>query len=211
MPQEYPTIPFNQWEPLNVQEGLAIFRDAPFQWYVAGGYAVEQFLGQPTRDFHDDLDIGIFRDEQLAAQAWLDDWLLYAADPPGTLRPWHPNEYLPVGVHDIWAHRPEVDAWQFQLMVQEVEGDEWYSRRDTSIRGKRSDLIQIYHGVPCIRIEVQLHYKAKGQRPKDETDFAACLPHLSAEAKSWLRESLQRQFPEGHDWLDVLALGKLET
>lgn len=205
MTKERPTIPFGQWEPLNVEEGLEVFRGAPFDWYLAGGYAVEQFLGQPARDFHDDLDIGIFRDEQLIAQKWLDGWLLYAADPPGTLRLWQPNEYLPVGVHDIWAHRPTVNAWQFQLMVQEVEGLEWYSRRDPAIRGQRSELIQIYNGLPCIRIEVQLSYKAKGQRPKDETDFAACLPHLDAAARTWLRTALQQQYPEGHNWLAALS------
>ena len=181
-----------------------MFHDAPFNWYLAGGYAVEQFLGKPTRAVHGDLDIGIFRDEQLAAQAWLDDWLLYAADPPGALRLWHPNEYLPMGIHDIWGHRPGVDAWQFQIMLQEVAGDEWFSRRDPAIRGKRRDLIQVYNGVPCIRIEVQFYYKAKGQRAKDEVDFDACLPHLSTEAKTWLRDSLERQYPAGHDWLEAL-------
>ncbi|MBV7339676.1 amino acid transporter [Chloroflexi bacterium TSY] len=204
MNQLRPNIPDHQWQPLNIHEGVAIFQNAPFAWYLAGGYAVEQFLGQPTRDFHGDLDIGFFRDEQLAAQAWLKDWNLYASDPPGTLRRWHPNEYLPVGIHDIWAHQDGVDAWQFQMMVQEIDGDEWYSRRNSAIRGKRSDLIQIYHGVPCIRIEVQLYYKARGQREKDETDFRTALPHLSTEAKSWLHEAIYMQFSDGHDWLEEL-------
>lgn len=62
MNQLYPTIPDHQWQSLNIQEGVAIFQDAPFNWYLAGGYAVEQFLGRPTRSFHGDLDIGVFRD-----------------------------------------------------------------------------------------------------------------------------------------------------
>ena len=197
-------IPDERWEILTVEDGLNIFSGAPFSWYVAGGYAVEQFLGRPSRDFHEDLDIGVFRDEQLAAQSWLEEWLLFAADPPGTLRPWHQGEYLPVGVHDIWGHRLDSEAWQLQLMLQEVEGDEWYSRRDPAVRGQRSGLIEVYGDVPCIRIEVQLHYKAKGQRPKDEIDFAACLPHLNEERKRWLRRSLQQQYPQGHEWLDAL-------
>ena len=47
MPELHPTIPDHQWQPLNVQDALDIFHDAPFDWYVAGGYAVEQFWASP--------------------------------------------------------------------------------------------------------------------------------------------------------------------
>src|SRR5262245_61992566 len=41
------TFPNTRWEPLSVAEVAALFRDAPFPWGLAGGYAVEQFLGTP--------------------------------------------------------------------------------------------------------------------------------------------------------------------
>lgn len=197
------SIPYDRWEPLSLAEVIAVFADAPFRWGIAGGYAVELFLGASIRA-HDDIDVTVFRDDQLQAQAWLAGWQLYAADPPGTLRAWHDGEYLPFGVHDIWGHRSGADVWQLQLMLAEVDGADWFCRRNRAVRGQRDDLLTEYGGVPCVRVEVQLMYKSKGQRPKDEQDFAACLPLLDAGQKRWLAGSLRMLYSDGHDWLDAL-------
>lgn len=186
------------------QGSRGYFANAPFAWGLGGGYAIEQFLGRSIRA-HGDVDVVVYRDEQLQAQHWLTGWSLYAADPPGTLRVWLNDEYLPYGIHDIWGHRTDARAWQLQLMLAEVEGGEWWSRRDASIRGRREDLIVEYHGMPCVRVEVQLLYKAKNLLPKDELDFQACLPLLSADAKRWLKNNLHLLYPEGHPWIAALS------
>ncbi len=196
-------IPYHHWTPLSVDKVVKLFADAPFLWALAGGYAVELFLETSIRP-HEDIDIIIFRDEQLHLQNWLKNWELYAADPPGTLRKWEKGEFLPYGIHDIWGHEIGKDVWQLQIMVSEVDNNEWVSRRSPLIRGNKTDLITTYQGVPCICIEVQLMYKAKGQRPKDEQDFYACLPKMSANAKSWLKEKLVLLYPNGHDWIQFL-------
>lgn len=198
------TFPYTRWESLSVAEVTALFRDAPFAWGLAGGYAVEQFLGTPIRA-HDDIDIAMFRDDQEQLYQWLDTWRLFAADPPGTLRPWSGGEWLPPGIHDIWAHHRMAHAWQLQIMLIDTDGDAWVSRRHPLIRGLRSDLLVPYHDIPCIRIEVQLLYKAKGNRAKDQLDFQACLPQLTRDARAWLRQALQLAHPEGHPWLALLA------
>lgn len=196
-------IPFSHWQPLPIAEVAQLFSGAPFTWGLAGGYAVEQFLGRSIRE-HGDIDIVIFRDEQQQAQRWLSGWQLHAADPPGNLRPWAIDEYLPYGIHDIWGHRTGSSAWQMQLMLTETEGEEWYSRRDHAIRGHRSDLIVTYGGLPCVRVEVQLLYKAKRTLPKDMLDFQSCLPLLSPAQKEWLKDGLLRLYPAGHIWLASL-------
>jgi len=150
--------PQSNWQPLSIEEVVQLFAKAPFTWGLAGGYAVEQFLGRSTRE-HSDIDVVVYRDAQLQAQSWLSTWQLYAADPPGALRPWIDNEYLPYGIHDIWGHR----------------------------------------------LQVQLLYKARGCRPKDNHDFQACLPQLSADAKQWLRNTLLLVYPAGHPWLEDLS------
>jgi hypothetical protein len=199
-----PLIPDPEWRPLTLADTVALFADAPFQWAVAGGYCIEQFVGRPFRP-HEDVDILIFRDQQLAAQAWLGDWCLYAADPPGHLRRWNEGEFLNLGIHDIWAHRPEVDAWQFQLMVAEHDADGWFFRKDPAIRGPRDELLTRYGGVPCVRIELQLFYKARSARPKDDQDFEACLPLLSSASKARLASMIRQLFPDGHPWLARLT------
>jgi hypothetical protein len=66
-------------------------------------------------------------------------------------------------------------------------------------------LIVICNGLPCLRVEVQLLYKAKGLRPKEMLDFQACLPLLNAAQKEWLRNNLLLLYPEGHMWLRSLS------
>jgi hypothetical protein len=197
-------IPDSMWRPLSVAEVVQLFAHAPFIWGLGGGYAVEQFLGTSIRT-HSDIDVVVFRDEQLPLQRWLAGWRLHASDPPGTLRPWAADESLPLGIHDIWGHRVGARAWQLQIMLAEGDADEWFSRHSSLIRGERGDLIVDYHGIPCVRIEVQLLYKARNCRPKDERDFDACLPLLHPDARQWLADHVRLLYPEGHPWLPYLA------
>jgi hypothetical protein len=197
-------LPYNRWQPLSVASVQSLFHNAPFRWGLAGGYAVEQFLGTSIRS-HGDIDIIIFRDDQAELQEWLTDWCLYAADPPGTLRVWNAPEWLAYGIHDIWCHQSNSLAWQLQIMLIETEIEEWVSRRHPLIRGPRDALLVEYNQVPCIRIEVQLLYKAKGKREKDTQDFQACLPKLTWEAKAWLKQALLLAHPEGHPWQALLG------
>lgn len=59
-------------------------------------------------------------------------------------------------------------------------------------------------GIRYLQPELQLLYKAKGQRAKDDADFAATLPFLDAERRDWLRNALTRTLP-GHDWIAPLT------
>lgn len=86
-----PEIPYSQWQPLSVREIKQIFAEAPFAWGLAGGYAIEQFLGRSIRE-HGDIDIVVFRDDQIRVQRWLAGWQLCAADPPKQLHPWVVDE-----------------------------------------------------------------------------------------------------------------------
>jgi hypothetical protein len=178
-------FPYSHWKPLSVTEVQQLFTNAPFRWGLAGGYAVEQFLGTAIRP-HSDIDVLIYREDQQQLHQWLTGWCLYAADPPGTLRPWNAQEWLALGIHDIWGYQTAAQAWQLQIMLAEADRDEWFSRRHPMIRGQRNELIVDYQHIPCVRIEVQLLYKAKGNREKDWIDFQACLPLLNADAKQWL-------------------------
>ena len=58
-------------------------------------------------------------------------------------------------------------------------------------------------GIPFLVPEVQLLYKSKQARSKDDSDFRAVLPALSGAARQWLRESLALTAPS-HPWLASL-------
>lgn len=51
-------------------------------------------------------------------------------------------------------------------------------------------------GIPYLAPELQLLYKSKARRPKDDVDAAEVIPHLGARE----RERLSRLLPPDHPW-----------
>ena len=196
-------FPDEQWRPLSLSTLREILSDAPFPWCLAGGYAVEMFVGREFR-FHSDVDIVIFREDQHAVQRHLNGWHLYASDPPGTHRVWNDSEYLVEGIHDIWAYRNGQDHWECQFMIQEATGGTWFYRRDERVSGDVNNFIETYRDWPCIRIEIQLLYKSKALRAKDEEDFKQCLPLLDSSRRAWLASKLRQLYSDSHPWLSRL-------
>ncbi|MEP6871632.1 MAG: amino acid transporter [Anaerolineaceae bacterium] len=195
--------PWGPWDPMTPREvgGLLAGLDAP--WWIAGGYAIEAFVARAFRE-HGDVDVGLLRRDQLLIQKRLDDWDLHAADPPGTLRPWVRGESLPLGVHDIWARRGAGRPWRFQLMLNESEGDDWLYRRDPRIRRALGTLVWPRDGISYLAPEVQLLFKAKAPRAKDEADFEAALPLLDKPKRLWLSDALALTEP-ANPWINWLT------
>ncbi|WP_282698372.1 amino acid transporter [Streptomyces sp. CC208A] len=195
--------PGRDWEPVGLAEVVALFSKSPCRWWVAGGYAVELAVGRPFRE-HDDIDVLLLRQDQLAVQEVLAGWEWWASDPPGSMRRWRPGELLPVGVHDVWCRPGPGAPWWIQVMLDEAEGETWMSRRDARIRRSMDRLgATAADGTPFLAPEVQLFYKAKTPRPKDEQDFAEVLPHLDPAARAWLAEALSVAYGP-HPWAAIL-------
>jgi hypothetical protein len=51
---------------------------------------------------------------------------------------------------------------------------------------------------------IQLYYKAKGLRDKDEIDFKAVVEAESAMDKEWLRDAISHSYGTQHPWLPLL-------
>lgn len=184
------------WDPATPAEVAALFSRVTVPWWIAGGYAIEFAVGRQFRE-HADVDVLFLRRDQAAVQAALPSWEWWAADPPGTLRPWRPGEVLPRGVDDVWCRPGPSAPWRIQIMLDETEGDEWVSRRDPAVRRPVSELGGLTPtGIPYLAPEVQLYVKSRGIRPKDEQDFAAALPVLDAAQRRWLADAL----PPDHHW-----------
>ncbi|WP_338672596.1 amino acid transporter [Streptomyces sp. SCSIO 30461] len=193
------------WTPDRPEDVAAVFAKADFPWWIAGGYAIELAVGRELRP-HGDLDVLVLRRDQALVRDVLGGWDLHVADPPGQgeLRPWHPGEVLPPPLHDIWCRRTPETPWAIQLMLDEAVGAQWVSRRHPAIRlpvdrlGRTSE-----SGIPYLAPEVQLFYKAKAARDKDETDFQAVLPLLDVPARAWLADAIKMIAP-GHPWIRQL-------
>lgn len=196
--------PFVPWEPAPPSEAAAIFSTMPCPWWIAGGYAIELAVGQPVRE-HGDIDVLVLRPDQLHIQQALHGWQWWAADPPGSLRPWRPREQLPAGIHDIWCRPGPDQPWRIQVMIDESSDGDWISRRDPGIRRPLAGIGRTSSdGIPYLAPEIQLFYKAKNPRPKDETDFTAALPSLTHEQRQWLSDAIARTHGD-HPWRDRLS------
>ncbi|MGB3027832.1 nucleotidyltransferase domain-containing protein [Paradevosia shaoguanensis] len=192
------------WSPLAPAEVATLLHDAPFPWWIAGGYAIDHFVGRTTRP-HGDIDVLLLHhdhEELRKLMAGRDCWV---ADPPGRLRPWPLGENLAPQIHDIWC-RPNPDApWAIQFMLDDGTAGHWQSRRNAAITRPLAELgARSETGIPYLTAEIQLFYKAKSPRPKDLLDFEAALPLLADDQREWLAKAITLAYGEGHDWLKKL-------
>jgi hypothetical protein len=190
----------DDWTPLSPREAVELFRDSPGFRAVAGGWAIDLFVGDVTRR-HGDVDIQLDRADVGILHASLPGWLLYAAH--GELDLWEPGTPLPDEIHNLWCRRPG-RAWEVQLMLGDFTDTEWVFRRDARIRGPREAAVVWLDGLPVMAPEIQLLYKSKGALPKDEHDFAQALPRMSPTQRDWLAKSLRTLHGE-HPWLAKLG------
>lgn len=196
----------------DVQTVAALLEGFGSPWYVSGGWAIDLFAGTETRE-HEDLEIGIARRDQLALQSYLRGWTLLKAAPNGATAtgepyevvPWEQGEWLELPIHQIVITRNSPDHREWQVFLNEIHDGVWRFRRNPAIeRPEHEVVIRTHAGIPVIAPEIQLLYKAKGHRPKDDADFAAVLPLLHAPQRDWLAKALAIQHP-GDPWLASLA------
>ena len=80
----------------------------------------------------------------------------------------------------------------------------WTFRRDANTgRSLERAIRRSADGIPYLAPEIQLLYKSKAIRSKDQTDFDAVIGYLDQDARAWLWKSIARLDPN-HAWLSKL-------
>ncbi len=175
---------------------VGTFARASFRWWVAGGHALELHVGESWRT-HADIDVGIVRMDADALRDHLAGWDIQIAA-AGELSAWTGGVLTAAkSQNNLWCRREAGGPWELDLLVGEGTADEWIYKRDPELRRSWSDVILgSEDGVPYLAPEVQLLFKSKGQRPKDDVDAQLVIPRLSEDRRAWLMAHL----PDGHDW-----------
>jgi hypothetical protein len=194
---------WHPWTPWALADRLAGV-DVP--WGVAGGWAVDLFLGacgpdDATRP-HEDLELVV------PAAAWP---RLRAALPDltfevlGSGRAWPADDEAALAaLHQTWGQDAD-GAYVLDVFREPHDGDTWICRRDATLRRPYTEVLaRTADGVPYVVPEIVLLFKAKAARPKDAADLGSVLPHLASPARAWLADALDRAHP-GHPWGERLV------
>jgi hypothetical protein len=186
-----------------LKDALRLFDSVDASWWVAGGWAIDLWLGRQTRQ-HVDLDVAILRSEQRAFWELLAGWDLHLGTAPDVVEPWSQRDVVTLPLHAVWCRPTPESDWAFEILLNDSKGDDWLFRRDHGVRMPLTQLGGQNDGLPYLKPEVVLLYKAKNLRAIDHADFEQARPRLNASARRWLRNALQRVHP-GHEWLAALT------
>jgi hypothetical protein len=172
-------------------------------WWICGGWALDLFVGRETRR-HDDLDVAVLRRDQAELRSHLRAWELRYATDRHTLEAWD-GGWLDPPIHGIWARRAghPRQAWACEFLLNEASEDVWVYRRDERVRRPLSTIGATRDGIPHLRPEIALLYKANDPSPKNDTDFSVAHERLPDQAVGWLRDALETSNP-AHPWIDQL-------
>ena len=174
-------------------------------WFVAGGWALDLYLGRVTRE-HRDIEVAIFREDQHELRGHLAGWRFQKVVKRRSLvrEAWDGREWLSLPIHEIHARGPDENP-ELEILLNESKEENWVFRRNPSVTLPRSSLGRLARPrVPYLTPEVVLLYKAGHPSAVDEADFAAVGQALDASQRRWLADALAVCYPE-HHWLSVLS------
>ena len=192
-------------------KGVAeVMNDYPKPWFVCGGWAIQLFNPDLPRE-HESIEIGVFRSDQAELREQLVGWWLEKIGRTETGAgwvEWQTDEQLVLPTHQARAINPLSNApEEFAIFLSEGTPGQWQSRRHPGLSRPIDEVvIRSIDGIPYLAPEIQLLYKAKYHRPKDEHDFKAAMALMSPEQKTWLAKMLEKYHP-GDPWLKPIGEG----
>jgi len=201
---------YGTWTARTPADVAALFADYPGTWWIAGGWTLEAFTGVSRH--HEDIDPAVLRDELPLLRRHLAGRLHVWMAASGSLTPLRADDrpeasaddLLVEGCNQVWTRPDASQPWEYDILISPGTKDEWVYRRDASIRMPLVDALWERDGIRYLQPEIQLLYKARGRRPKDDADFEATLPFLDAGRRAWLYEALAQTIP-AHAWISRLT------
>ena len=188
-----------------IRAAATLMANFPHPWFVSGGWAIDLFVGQVTRP-HSDVEIGLFREHQGALRTQLAGWRLTKSDflrPEGAAWvPWNEDDWVAAPLFQVQAWGPADEEPAYDFFLNELVDGAWQFRREPAITRPVAEIVlRTPDGIPYLAPEIQLAFKGKGRRPKDEQDFTHVLPRLSAAQRAWLAMALRAAYGE-HAWIE---------
>jgi lincosamide nucleotidyltransferase A/C/D/E len=191
------------WAPLGIADACAALAGFDRRWWIAGGHALELHARRSWRR-HDDLDVGICRQDAPALRAHLVGWEISVAA-RGVLTEWDGHELSSEELeNNLWCRRPG-GPWLLDVLIGDGDEQRWRYRRDPSIsRSSTRALRTTPDGVAHLAPGLQLLFKSVAARPKDDADAAALIPTLDPESLTVLATCLATD----HPWASMVRIAR---
>lgn len=175
---------FNNWQLLSIESLKQIMHDADYDWYLAGGIALDEFLGRRTRD-HEDMDILVNFKYLERILDYFKNYKVYTAR-NGSLSLYALNNIK--STDSLWIAKDDIESFIIEILFFEEEAGHWIYKRDNSVRKKIEDIYFVKNDMKIIQPEIQLLYKMNSSsvREKDLYDYQNVYPVLEERQKEWL-------------------------
>jgi len=185
------------WTPLTVEETQRLMAPLGAAWWIAGGWAIDLFLGRVTRE-HADMDVAILRRDQPALAELLKGWDVHLAE-GGVLTPWKAGDWLEGGArHQFWVRPTPTSPWALEVLLEEDDAGRWVYRRDpaVSLPLERFGCVS-GDGAPYVAPEVALLYKSNRlDEERNRADFEAAASAMDDGRRAWLKAALRLTDPK---------------
>ncbi len=174
-------------------------------WAVAGGWALDLWLGETTRE-HEDLEITVPVVFFPEVQARLESLGLELFDNEnGDVIALAQGQAPRPRGFQTWVADPTLQGWLMDIFREPGDAQTWIYRRTGELNAPRTWASgRTAAGIPYVAPQIVLLFKAKAARDKDLADFALAAPRLAPDARDWLAGALRTLHP-GHPWIDRLS------
>ncbi|WP_414053481.1 nucleotidyltransferase domain-containing protein [Macrococcus equi] len=178
---------FDNWMKFRVSDLKLLLKDAPFEWYLAGGYALDEFMKKRTRE-HDDIDILLDIKYIKEVLGFFKQYQIFIARDGNLLE----NKNNILSSDSLWISKDKFSPFFLEIMLFESKDGDWIYKRNRDIRRPIDSFYFISNEIKVIEPEIQLLYKMNSNnvRNKDLLDYENVYSKLSEEQRIWLDKIL---------------------
>jgi hypothetical protein len=163
-----------------------------YPWFIAGEWAIDLFLNDETQ-VHNDIEIGIYRKNQMQLFRFFDKQRKYYIDNRNTFgkhekHEWN-KEYLQFPIHEIYIRYEESEI---EVLLNEKDSDNWIYGKNSKVRLDEKKVIQFTENeIPYLCPEIILFQKIEDIGIKAIDNTSKIIIKMNDSQRNWLMENIK--------------------
>lgn len=175
---------YNNHQNYSLEKIKSLFNPLNIEWGFSGGWALDLFIGQQSRE-HSDVDVCVLTQDLAVIYEKLSNEFIFYKAFDGRLQYWLGEPLTPK--YSIWVAEQENKPFVFEIVLIESSNEEWFYKRNNDISGLLDQLF-VKGEYLYLSPEIALLYKMEASvlREKDIEDYKRVYPKLSVKQQIWL-------------------------